>query len=256
MTQRSTLRLSLPSKGRLMDDSLDFLAECGLSVQKLNPRQYQAKMPALPELTVLFQRPGDIVVSVRQGSVDFGITGIDVLEENRGDNGEIIVLHDELGYGGCALMLAVPEVWDEVTDIPSLKKVCDESQPSAESGDKIPRPHRTLSQGAEHSAHAHHRRRDSRNRAHHRLCRHHLRPCFIGSDPARQSSACVARWSHPSLASRTHCESQSLANESTSARDGASLARVHRGAHAGEGKSSGHCEHARAESRSDRIQTI
>jgi ATP phosphoribosyltransferase len=122
MTPQPTLRLSLPSKGRLMDDSLDFLAECGLSVQKLNPRQYQAKMPALPELTVLFQRPGDIVVSVRQGSVDFGVTGIDVLEENRGEDGEIIVLHDELGYGGCALMLAVPEAWTDVTDIPSLKK--------------------------------------------------------------------------------------------------------------------------------------
>ncbi|MBK9781643.1 MAG: hypothetical protein IPP55_16580, partial [Anaerolineales bacterium] len=65
------------SKGRPMDDSLDFLAECGLSVQKLNPRQYQAKMPALPEIDLLFQRPRDIVVSVRQGSVDFGITGID-----------------------------------------------------------------------------------------------------------------------------------------------------------------------------------
>lgn len=124
MTQQPTLRLSLPSKGRLMDDSLDFLAECGLSVQKLNPRQYQAKMPALPELTVLFQRPSDIVVSVRQGSVDFGITGIDVLEEKRGDakRGEIIVLHDELGYGSCALMLAVPEAWADVNDIPSLKK--------------------------------------------------------------------------------------------------------------------------------------
>ena len=66
---------------------------------KPNPRQYQAKMPALPDLTVIFQRPGDIVVSVRQGSVDFGITGIDVLEEKRGDNGEIIVLHDALGFG-------------------------------------------------------------------------------------------------------------------------------------------------------------
>ncbi len=118
MTQN--IRLSLPSKGRLMDDSLGFLAECGLSVQKLNPRQYQAKMPALPELTVLFQRPSDIVVSVRQGSVNFGITGIDVLEEKRGDNGEIIVLHDALGYGHCVLMLAVPESWTDVTDIPSL----------------------------------------------------------------------------------------------------------------------------------------
>jgi ATP phosphoribosyltransferase len=121
MTQQPTLRLSLPSKGRLMDDSLDFLAECGLSVQKLNPRQYQAKMPALPELTVLFQRPSDIVVSVRQGSVDFGITGIDVLEEKRGDNGDILVLHDALGFGACSLMLAVPEAWTDVTDILSLK---------------------------------------------------------------------------------------------------------------------------------------
>lgn len=119
MTQ--TLRLSLPSKGRLQDDSLDFLAECGLPIQKLNPRQYQAKMPALPELTVLFQRPSDIVVSVRDGSVDFGITGIDVLEEKRGDNGDIIVLHDALGFGSCSLMLAVPEAWNEVTTIESLK---------------------------------------------------------------------------------------------------------------------------------------
>ncbi len=121
MTSRSNIRLSLPSKGRLQDDSLDFLAETGLSVQKLNPRQYQARIPALPDLTVIFQRPGDIVVSVRDGSVDFGITGIDVLEEKRGDNGEILVLHDALGFGHCALTLAVPESWEEVTTVASLK---------------------------------------------------------------------------------------------------------------------------------------
>lgn len=116
----ANIRLSLPSKGRLQDDSLDFLAETGLSVQKLNPRQYQARIPALPDLTVIFQRPGDIVVSVRDGSVDFGITGIDVLEEKRGDNGEILVLHDALGFGHCALTLAVPENWDAST-VESLK---------------------------------------------------------------------------------------------------------------------------------------
>jgi ATP phosphoribosyltransferase len=121
MTQ-PTIRLSLPSKGRLQDDSLDFLAACGLSVHKPNPRQYEAEVPSLPELGIIFQRPGDIVVSVRQGSVDFGITGIDVLEEKRGENGDIIVLHDTLGYGHCSLKLAVPEAWEDVTDIPSLKK--------------------------------------------------------------------------------------------------------------------------------------
>ena len=122
MNSQQTIRLSLPSKGRLQDDSMDFLAECGLTVQKLNPRQYQAKMPALPDLTVLFQRPSDIVVSVRQGSVDFGITGIDVLEEKRGDNGDVIILHDALGFGHCSLKLAVPESWANVTNISSLKK--------------------------------------------------------------------------------------------------------------------------------------
>ncbi len=122
MTSQTNIRLSLPSKGRLQDDSMEFLAECGLTVQKLNPRQYQAKMPALSDLNVIFQRPGDIVVSVRQGSVDFGITGIDVLEEKRGVNGDIIVLHDALGFGHCSLQLAVPEAWTDVMDIPSLKK--------------------------------------------------------------------------------------------------------------------------------------
>jgi ATP phosphoribosyltransferase len=115
------VRLSLPSKGRLSEDSLDFLSACGLGVYKPNPRQYEAHMPALPDLTVLFQRPGDIVVSVRDGSVDFGITGLDVLEERKGENGEILVLHDNLGFGACSLSLAVPEAWD-VRDVADLAR--------------------------------------------------------------------------------------------------------------------------------------
>ena len=115
------IRFSLPSKGRLQENAMSFLAAAGLSVFKPNPRQYQAQIPVLPELGVLFQRPGDIVVSVRQGSVDFGITGMDVVEENRGANGDILILHDSLGFGHCSLMLAVPEAWNDVTNIATLK---------------------------------------------------------------------------------------------------------------------------------------
>ena len=117
----STVRLSLPSKGRLAQDSLNFLADCGLSVDKPNPRQYEARIPVLPDLVVLFQRPGDIVVSVRDGSVEFGITGMDVIEERKGPNGDILVLHDALGFGHCALTLAVPEAWSDVQDMSGLK---------------------------------------------------------------------------------------------------------------------------------------
>lgn len=121
MQSTQLIRLSLPSKGRLERDSLEFLSAVGLRVFKPNPRQYVAAIPALPDLGVIFQRPGDIVVSVRQGSVDFGITGIDVIEEKRGEDGDILVLHDELGFGSCALTLAIPEAWAAVKDIESLK---------------------------------------------------------------------------------------------------------------------------------------
>ncbi len=122
MQTEPSIRLSLPSKGRLETDALSFLAETGLRVFKPNPRQYQAEVPALPELGIIFQRPGDIVVSVRQGSIDFGIAGIDLIEEKRGENGDVLILHDRLGFGSCALTLAVPEVWDDVNDMPSLQK--------------------------------------------------------------------------------------------------------------------------------------
>ena len=91
MFSQQNIRISLPSKGRLETGALDFLSAAGLQVFKPNPRQYQAEIPALPELGVIFQRPGDIVVSVRQGSVDFGITGLDVIEEKRRAEGVLSV---------------------------------------------------------------------------------------------------------------------------------------------------------------------
>jgi len=114
------VRISLPSKGRLSDDCLDFLAASGLDVYRPNPRQYEASIPALPELRVLFQRPADIVVSVRDGSVEFGITGLDVVEERRGDNGDLLILHEALAFGSCTLSLAVPETWSEITRVEHL----------------------------------------------------------------------------------------------------------------------------------------
>ena len=120
MDQHMDVRISLPSKGRLGQAAQDFLAACGLEIEKPNPRQYAARIPALPTLTVLFQRPGDIVVSVRDGSVDFGITGMDIVAERRGDNGAVLVLHDALNFGHCRLCLAVPEAWEDVHTVADL----------------------------------------------------------------------------------------------------------------------------------------
>ena len=93
-------------------------AACGS--HKPNPRQYAASIPNLPNVTVLFQRPTDIVVSVRDGSVDFGFTGLDVTFEYGGDRGEVLVLHEALGFGSCRLAVAVPETWEGVNTVADL----------------------------------------------------------------------------------------------------------------------------------------
>ena len=117
------IRLALPSKGRLAEEALAMLDRAGLQVYKPNPRQYKAFIPALPGLSVLFQRPGDIVTSVRDGSVDFGITGWDVFCERRmapDANGSLLALLEELRFGGCSLMVIVPETIEEVNSMLDL----------------------------------------------------------------------------------------------------------------------------------------
>ena len=98
----------------------------------------------LPGLTVLFQRPADIVVSVRDGSVDFGITGIDVIEERKGENGHLLILHDDLGFGACSLRLAVPESWADVNDVPGLAAYRRHPRPPPARGHQVPQPDRSL----------------------------------------------------------------------------------------------------------------
>jgi ATP phosphoribosyltransferase len=121
---RTDIRLALPSKGRLASDTVEFLEDAGLKVYRPNPRQYAAHIPALRDLTVMFQRPGDIAVSVQQGSIDMGITGLDVFSEKCCPDGQpdenVLVLHDALGFSQCRLSLAVPEEWSSTQTMDDL----------------------------------------------------------------------------------------------------------------------------------------
>ena len=108
---RTDIRFALPSKGALQKDTVNFLESCGLHIHRPNQRQYVARLSGVDNVTIIFQRPGDIVVGVRQGSLDFGITGYDILAEKAFGliGSTVLLLHDALGYGPCTLNLAVPE---------------------------------------------------------------------------------------------------------------------------------------------------
>lgn len=113
------LRLALPSKGALGDESLSFLANAGLKVYKPNERQYTATIPAIKGIEVVFQRPVDVFRKVNDGSVDLGITGYDVMREHEDESDDVIVI-DHLRYGECELVLAVPDSWIDVSSLTDL----------------------------------------------------------------------------------------------------------------------------------------
>ncbi|MCB2202995.1 ATP phosphoribosyltransferase [bacterium] len=117
------IRIALPSKGMLSEGSLRLFDEIGLPVYNPNPRQYIAWIHRLPEVEVIFQRPGDIVTSVRDGSVDFGITGRDLFIERGNKNERILALHQNLGFAKCTLNVIVPDEWQSVERLDDLAAV-------------------------------------------------------------------------------------------------------------------------------------
>ncbi|GJT14803.1 ARID DNA-binding domain-containing protein [Tanacetum coccineum] len=80
-SERSEIRLGLPSKGRMAADTLDLFKDCRLSVRCQNPRDYVADIPRLANLEVWFQCPKDIVQELVSGDLDLGIVGLDMLSE-------------------------------------------------------------------------------------------------------------------------------------------------------------------------------
>ena len=117
---KTTLRLVLPSDGDLHGPTLEFMEACGLPVLRPNVRRYTAHIPALPGADVLFQRTADISQKVEEGSAELGITGLDRYLESHGDEDQSATLINDLHYGRCDLVLAVPASWLDVVSVADL----------------------------------------------------------------------------------------------------------------------------------------
>lgn len=115
----------------MASDSLDLLKDCQLSVKQVNPRQYVAEIPQLPNVEVWFQRPKDIVRKLVSGDLDLGIVGLDTVSEYGQGNEDLILVHEALEYGQCHLSLAIPK-YGIFENINSLKELAQMPQWTAE----------------------------------------------------------------------------------------------------------------------------
>jgi ATP phosphoribosyltransferase len=96
------------------------MAGCGLGVDRPSTRRYTAKIPALADVEVLFQRTSDVTQKVEEGSAEVGITGLDRFLEYRTNEEKAVAIIEDLQYGSCEFVLAVPNSWLDVTTVADL----------------------------------------------------------------------------------------------------------------------------------------
>ncbi|NJB69779.1 ATP phosphoribosyltransferase [Saonia flava] len=97
------IRIAIQKAGRLNEDSLLLLKNCGISIDN-GKDQLKAESRNFP-LEVFFLRNGDIPQYLRDGVVDIAIIGENVLVEK----GEDIIVAEKLGFSKCKVSLAVPK---------------------------------------------------------------------------------------------------------------------------------------------------
>lgn len=99
----SKLKIAIQKSGRLNEDSLKILKDCGISIDN-GKDQLKASASNFP-LEVFYLRNGDIPQYLRDGVVDVAIIGENVLIEKGND----IDFIERLGFSKCRVSLAIPK---------------------------------------------------------------------------------------------------------------------------------------------------
>jgi ATP phosphoribosyltransferase len=96
------LKIAIQKSGRLYDDSVKLLQECGIELRNVKDR-LRTESDTFP-MEIFFLRDDDIPQYVEDGVADIGIVGENVLLE-KNKKTDIV---EKLGFGKCRLSIAIP----------------------------------------------------------------------------------------------------------------------------------------------------
>lgn len=99
---QTKLRIAIQKSGRLYEDSVQLLKECGIDLRNVKDR-LKTEADNFP-LEVFFLRDDDIPQYVEDGVADVGVVGENVLFE-KNKQAEVV---EKLGFGKCRLSIAIP----------------------------------------------------------------------------------------------------------------------------------------------------
>ncbi|WP_395663201.1 ATP phosphoribosyltransferase [Aestuariivirga sp.] len=121
-----TLTLAIPSKGRLMEASSERLAKAGFTIDRLGAdRGYRGLLTGMEGVEVAFLSASEIAQNLRDGKVDLGVTGQDLLHEKVSPDDPGVQLLLRLEFGPANVVVAVPECWLDVATMADLDEIAE-----------------------------------------------------------------------------------------------------------------------------------
>lgn len=113
----NTLKIAIQKSGRLLDESIQILKDCGISIYNGND-QLKVTASNFP-LEVYYLRNSDIPQYLIDGVVDIAIVGDNLLVEK----GQNIQIAEKLGFSKCKVSVAVPKNfnYNSIQDLNGLR---------------------------------------------------------------------------------------------------------------------------------------
>tara|TARA_B100001093_G_C26695959_1_gene956907 strand:- start:79 stop:747 length:669 start_codon:yes stop_codon:yes gene_type:complete len=118
------IKIGLPSKGRLRDDSINFFQSKNLKVvNSFGDRNYFFNIEKNNEAEGIFLHAREIIERINDGTLDMGISGLDLLKEFPEVYSENVKIFQKLDFGFADLVVAAPKDWLDVQNMADLEEV-------------------------------------------------------------------------------------------------------------------------------------
>jgi ATP phosphoribosyltransferase len=121
------ITIGIPSKGRLMEATAEAFAKAGHAIDRTgSERGYRGKLTGLDNVSVAFLSASEIAGHLRDGKIEAGVTGEDLLRETIPTSDESVHTAIRLGFGPAKVIVAVPDCWLDVASMADLDDVAEQ----------------------------------------------------------------------------------------------------------------------------------
>ncbi|MCE2747688.1 MAG: ATP phosphoribosyltransferase [Rhodobacter sp.] len=116
-----TLKIGVPSKGRLMDRTFAWFGARGLTMrQSGSEREYSGSIDGLNGAELVLLSASEIPRELSAGRIHLGVTGSDLVRDRLADWDMQVAELARMGFGQADLIIAVPAAWIDVDTLDDL----------------------------------------------------------------------------------------------------------------------------------------